>query len=276
MFNALVACGRGNETQPVHMSLIVMPQAVEAGDNISISWKSSNATACTASGAWSGDKPMSGTEIISTKTTGSLDFTLNCKNNSSASSKVQTVVVNPLTKASININAATGGSVDLPDIATVSVPAGALVTNTRVVVQKTNESRVQNNFVETASIFSATNNSHYQVRIDAGKEQPASAMSVILKVPASILTVATSSQEIRALYLNVYQDSMEGNESMEILPERASATATSITVIFPREAFYLSESGRYEAFLLLATTDRAKVTTQANRVYPPAAAKVSQ
>jgi murein DD-endopeptidase MepM/ murein hydrolase activator NlpD len=159
-----------------------------------------------------------------------------------------------------------GGTVELPNVARVVIPAGALVADSQVLVEQTKETRVQDNFSETASIFAATNSSPYEVRIDVGENQPTSSVSVTLQVPPEISSTATASQEVRALYLNVYQDLTESHESMEILPERANATANHITIDLPREAFYLSASGHYEAFLLLALTDTAGIRSQTSHI----------
>jgi hypothetical protein len=51
---------------------------VQEGASVTLSWTSSNANRCEASGAWSGSKPLSGSEIISNLTFGTKTFTLTC------------------------------------------------------------------------------------------------------------------------------------------------------------------------------------------------------
>lgn len=47
-------------TDPVNLSLSASPEIIEAGGSSLLSWQSENATGCTASGGWSGDRPLSG------------------------------------------------------------------------------------------------------------------------------------------------------------------------------------------------------------------------
>ncbi len=53
------------------------PLSVSSGATSTLNWTSQNATACTASGAWSGSRPTSGTEA-SPPVTSSASFTLTC------------------------------------------------------------------------------------------------------------------------------------------------------------------------------------------------------
>ena len=50
----------------------------EVGSSVDISWSSTNASACTATGSWSGTKGTSGTESITISSTGSNSFVLTC------------------------------------------------------------------------------------------------------------------------------------------------------------------------------------------------------
>lgn len=55
------------------------PVTVATGTSATLSWTSTNATACTASGAWSGSKPVNSSESTGTlNTVGSLTYTLTC------------------------------------------------------------------------------------------------------------------------------------------------------------------------------------------------------
>jgi hypothetical protein len=51
---------------------------VDEGASVTLSWTSSNANRCQAFGAWSGSKPLSGSETISNLTFGTKTFTLTC------------------------------------------------------------------------------------------------------------------------------------------------------------------------------------------------------
>ena len=55
------------------------------GDEITLTWTSSNADRCEATGSWSGDKALSGTETMRLTKSGNLSFALLCSSASSSS-----------------------------------------------------------------------------------------------------------------------------------------------------------------------------------------------
>lgn len=59
-----------------------------------LTWSSTDATACSASGGWSGNKTMAGTQLFSPLTS-TATYTLSCSNVSGSASKVVTVTVGP-------------------------------------------------------------------------------------------------------------------------------------------------------------------------------------
>lgn len=62
------------------------------GKDFTLTWSSENASGCSASGDWTGEKGTSGSETLSSDTRGNLSFTLNC---SGASSTVSVMVTQP-------------------------------------------------------------------------------------------------------------------------------------------------------------------------------------
>jgi hypothetical protein len=87
----------GPDSQPTPaptVSLDASPSIVAAGQASILTWSSTNATSCTASGAWSGPRPTSGSE-----NTGALNqtstYTLTCVGPGGSSSTSSTVTVNP-------------------------------------------------------------------------------------------------------------------------------------------------------------------------------------
>ena len=54
------------------------PTSVITGETLTLSWSTSNATSCSASGSWSGDKAVSGNETFVATKSGSLSFVLTC------------------------------------------------------------------------------------------------------------------------------------------------------------------------------------------------------
>jgi hypothetical protein len=76
---------------PPSVNLTATPSAIGRGDSTTLSWTSSLATSCTASGAWSGSKSLSGSAPISPG--GSMTYTLACTGNGGTTSDSVTVTV---------------------------------------------------------------------------------------------------------------------------------------------------------------------------------------
>jgi len=61
------------------------------GNSVSLTWSSSNATLCTASGSWSGSKGTSGSEDITINSSGANNFSLTCTGSGGSNSRSLTV-----------------------------------------------------------------------------------------------------------------------------------------------------------------------------------------
>jgi hypothetical protein len=88
LYLALSACGGGGGTggpssagsnaTPATVSISVDPMTVMVEESTTITWSSANASSCTASGAWSGSKSLSGSESVVMNDFGEQRFTLTC------------------------------------------------------------------------------------------------------------------------------------------------------------------------------------------------------
>ena len=79
----VVSCGGGggSSTPPTPTaSLSASIQDVEVGKVTTLTWSSTNATACSATGSWSGSRAVSGTEEVTVGVAGSNSFNLACSN----------------------------------------------------------------------------------------------------------------------------------------------------------------------------------------------------
>ena len=82
----LSACGGGGGggapavpvTPAASVNLSADPSSVLLTNTTTLTWSTSNATSCSASGAWSGTKATSGTEAVTISTAGDNSFTLSC------------------------------------------------------------------------------------------------------------------------------------------------------------------------------------------------------
>jgi hypothetical protein len=73
-----VLAAGGPVTPAPTVTLTVNPTSIAAGSTATLTWSSTNATACTASGDWSGTEATTGTQSVTPATTGSYSYTLTC------------------------------------------------------------------------------------------------------------------------------------------------------------------------------------------------------
>lgn len=111
--------GGGSAPEPqiplASVNLSVSTSEVYIGDTITLSWTTSNASTCTASGDWEGTKPLSGSEDLSFTESGQKNFTLSCTNSegTSSSDSVTTNVLGNTGGLVIGINSISSSNVTL-------------------------------------------------------------------------------------------------------------------------------------------------------------------
>ena len=78
----IVGCGGGSSVTPVEIEVTLDSSAetVQYNDTYTLSW-ASNASQCYASGGWSGEKPLIGTETFTAKTKGPVGYGIECRKN---------------------------------------------------------------------------------------------------------------------------------------------------------------------------------------------------
>jgi uncharacterized protein (TIGR03118 family) len=76
---ALQACGGGKSTPPPPtVTLSVSPTSITAGQSATLTWSSTQAVSCAASGAWSGSEAVTGSQAVTPTASGSVTYTLTC------------------------------------------------------------------------------------------------------------------------------------------------------------------------------------------------------
>lgn len=86
------------------VTLTASPLSVAYSGSSTLSWSSSNATSCVASGAWSGNKATSGTQILSALTT-SGTYTLSCSGAGGSNSQSVTLTVQAAVAPTVTLTA---------------------------------------------------------------------------------------------------------------------------------------------------------------------------
>ncbi len=76
------------------VTLTANPSTLTSGSSSTLTWSSTHATACTASGAWSGTQPTSGNSLVSPTITGVSTYTLICSGTGGSNSASASITVN--------------------------------------------------------------------------------------------------------------------------------------------------------------------------------------
>lgn len=85
--------GGGSPAPPsITVNISSSDDSISVGDEITLTWSSSNASSCNASGAWSGSKATSGNETFTIDSSGSKTFSLSCSGTSATAGSSSTRV----------------------------------------------------------------------------------------------------------------------------------------------------------------------------------------
>ena len=77
------------------VTITASPQTIASGASSTLTWSSTNATSCTASGSWSGDRAPSGGSESTGVLTASANYTLTCTGDGGSENASATVTVTP-------------------------------------------------------------------------------------------------------------------------------------------------------------------------------------
>lgn len=94
----VTGCGGGGSSgtpapPSIAVTISVSPTTITLGQPATVTWSSTNATGCTASGEWSGARATSGNEIVTPQSAGSKMFTLSCTGPNGNASNSATLTV---------------------------------------------------------------------------------------------------------------------------------------------------------------------------------------
>lgn len=183
---ALSSCGGSGRDEapqaPVELSLNGNLGALRQGDSLVLTWRAQNAQACTAGGAWSGSKPVLGTQSIIVNSFGTSTYSLTCTTGSSSATSSVTVSVEQ-TVATSSVQPTVETVISLPSIATVTVLPGTFSSVTQAEIRQTQSSNSVVLFQEVASLFSAANPNTYQVKIKFGNARPMTVVRARVNLP---------------------------------------------------------------------------------------------
>ena len=88
-----LACGSHNQKSTPTVTLTANPASITAGASSTLTWSSTNATTCAASGGWTGSQPTSGTAKETPSAAGTATYTLTCTGSGGSANASATVTV---------------------------------------------------------------------------------------------------------------------------------------------------------------------------------------
>jgi 6-phosphogluconolactonase (cycloisomerase 2 family) len=101
----MAGCGGGAASTPQPtVTLSLSSNAITLGSSATLTWSSTNATSCTASGAWSGTQNTSGTQSETPAAAGTDTYTLSCTGSGGSGSASATLTVNAPAAPTVSIS----------------------------------------------------------------------------------------------------------------------------------------------------------------------------
>ena len=115
--------------KPPSVSLSLSASSIPVGQSSTLTWSSTDATACTATGAWTGTQRLSGSQSITPTSAGTQIYTLTCAGLGGSASAAATLIVAAATTTTGSgggSSSSGGGGSVLPDVALVLMAMRAL------------------------------------------------------------------------------------------------------------------------------------------------------
>ncbi len=151
----------------------------------------------------------------------------------------------------------TGGVLEKPNLAKVYIQPNTFNVSTPVSLKQTSDEGIAYLVDLAADFFPIKQRSNNEITIKVGKQQPTLPVDVALYIPQSLRQNMGATEEVRALYLNIYSDDTESHESFDLLSARGTKASDTLSTTLPIEAFYKNEDGDYEAVVTTVTTTSA-------------------
>jgi hypothetical protein len=137
----LSGCGGGNSSTGIQaptVTISIAPASMALGASATLTWSSTNATSCSASGAWSGGQSVDGSQKVTPATAGSLTYSLACAGTGGSASASATITVNVPTLPLANTFS--------PNATTISTSEGAPYADCDFWVESASSCTAQSNF----------------------------------------------------------------------------------------------------------------------------------
>lgn len=86
---------RAGGSPPPEVTIAMNPASIAVGHSATLTWSSTGATACTASGSWSGARPATGSQTVTGSTAGTFTYGLVCSGSGGTTTGAATLTVSP-------------------------------------------------------------------------------------------------------------------------------------------------------------------------------------
>lgn len=168
---SVAGCGGGGDGNgnggAASVTLTASPATITLGESSTLTWSSNSGTSCTASGAWSGAKPASGTESVTPDAVGAASYSISCSGGTYSTPGTASVTV------TVDAASAFSKTALVADTAGVGAPTtdANLVNPWGIAFGPTSPAWVANNHSQTSTVYDGN-----------GKPQPL-ATPIVARLP---------------------------------------------------------------------------------------------
>lgn len=282
----LCACGSGSggdgtETSPVvttplAVTLTANMSSITYGTDITLTWSSTNATSCTASGAWSGAKATGGTETLRPSDE-SNNFQLSCTGAGGSAQASASVAVQPQQATSTPTSA--NPVISLGELS-VNLTGQTNVQNTLVTMEKFSSATINAMAADDALLLDTdlSDADTYRIVVSAAP---------IAQVPITLQTGTRYAATDRFPVIYYQSEPSEDSNAQFVAVSSNYVSSGELTGSIPAEAFVNTAAGQYKAVLKIGLavghdqvvvptgTVREYIRKQRHKVAPSAVAAAS-
>jgi hypothetical protein len=186
----------------ISISLNVSPGAISQGSSATLTWGSNNATACTATGSWTGAKAVSGTSPVTPTTAGLQTYTLSCTNGTETANATVNLIVTtaaapaPTVTIAVNptsVNVGTAATLTWSSTNATACTASGSWTGTQAVSGTTTETpTAPGTQTFTLTCTGAGGSAHASATLTAAAAPPPAPTVTISVNPTSVIVGASA------------------------------------------------------------------------------------
>lgn len=173
----------------------------------------------------------------------------------SSRSNLRLTIYEPASKDVVMSNVTSlGGTLELPGVATISIPVGAFEASSKVALAKSATLETANDYAFDSKVMGIKSRSEFEVRINTGLQQPKTNIKLVIKASDEFAQQISQLSELAVIAQIDREDELDATDNFDVIPiSDVDVNNKLVFVDLGPEAFSSNrrEDGTFEAIVML-------------------------